>query len=82
MLFAEFTNVVSILLYNFIEFIILLYTFFVTSFARFKDYMSCLILLSNFSDSFPAFTWASAISNRSTTCLELSILSPLRFFGY
>ena len=39
LLFSEFINIVSILFYNFIEFIILLYTFLVTSFSEYKEYM-------------------------------------------
>ena len=34
LLFSEFINIVSILFYNFIEFIKLFYTFLVTSFAQ------------------------------------------------
>ena len=37
LLLLEFMNIVSILLYNFIEFIILLYTFLVTSFSQYKN---------------------------------------------
>ena len=36
LLFSEFKNIISILLYNFIEFIRILYTLLVISFARFK----------------------------------------------
>ena len=36
LLFSEFINVVSILFYNFVEFIILLYTRLEISFARYK----------------------------------------------
>ena len=64
LLFSEFIkNIVSILFYNFIEFIILLYTFLVFSFARYKKYMICLISFNKFSDVLPAFTCASAIGN-------------------
>ena len=51
----EFTNIVSTLFYNFIEFIILLYTYLVFSFARYKEYIICLISFSKFSDVLPAF---------------------------
>ena len=47
----------------FSEFIILLYTFLVISFARNKEYIICLIWFSKFSDVLPAFTCASAIGN-------------------
>ena len=36
LLFSEFVNIVPILFYSFIEFITLLYTFLVTSFAGYK----------------------------------------------
>ena len=49
--------------YNSIEFIILLYTFLVISFALNKKYMICLILFSTFSVVIPAFTYANAIGN-------------------
>ena len=62
-LFSEFIYIVSILFYNFIEFIILLYTFLVISFARYKEYIISLISFSKFSDVLPGFTCASAINN-------------------
>ena len=62
-LFLEFINIVSFLFYNFIEFIILLHTFLVTSFSRYKEDMSCLNSFSKFSDALSAFTCASAIDN-------------------
>ena len=49
--------------YNFIEFIILLYTFLVISFSQYKKYIICLISFSKFSDVLPAFTCASTSSN-------------------
>ena len=39
LLFLEFINIVPILFYNFIEIIILLYTFLVIFFSRYKEYM-------------------------------------------
>ena len=36
LIFSEFINIVSVLFYNFIEFFILLHTFLVTSFFRYK----------------------------------------------
>ena len=38
LLFSEFINIVSILFFRFIEFIILFYTFLVVSFARYEKY--------------------------------------------
>ena len=63
LLFLEFINIVSILFYEFFEFIILLYTFLVISFARYREYIICLISFSKFSDILPDFTCASAIGN-------------------
>ena len=70
-------NVVSILYYIFIEFIILLYTFFVISFAWYKEYMICRILFNKFSDVLPAFTCANATGNPWSICLGVINLSPL-----
>ena len=53
--FLEFINIVSILYYTFIEFIILLYTFLVISLAQWKE---CMISFSKFSDVLPVFTFA------------------------
>ena len=72
--FSEFTNIVSTLFYNFIEFIILLYTRLVFSFARYKEYIICLILFSKFSDVLPAFTCESAIGNLCSIYLGLNTL--------
>ena len=47
----------------FTEFVILLYTFLVISFVRYKDYMIRRISFSKFSDVLPAFTCASVICN-------------------
>ena len=51
------------LFYNFYEFIIMLYTFLVISFAQYKEYVICLISCNKFSDVLPAFTCARAIGN-------------------
>ena len=48
---------------NFIEFNILLYTSLVISFARYKEYITCVISFSKCSDMLPAFTCLSAIGN-------------------
>ena len=74
LLFLEFINIVSILFYNFIEFIILLYIFQVISFAWYREYIICLIIFRKFSDILPAFTCARAISNLWSICLGVSIL--------
>ena len=63
LLFLELINAVSILYYNFTEFIILLYTFLVISFTRYKKYMICHISFNKFSDALPAFTCARPIGN-------------------
>ena len=63
LLFKEFMNIVSILFYNFIEFIILLYNFLVISFARYKEYIIFLNSFSKFSDALPTFTSASGVGN-------------------
>ena len=63
LLFSEFVNIAAILFYNFIEFIVLLYTYLVISFVRYKKYVICLISFSKFSDLLPAFICASAIGN-------------------
>ena len=63
LLFSEFTNIVFILFYNFIEFIILLHTFLVTSFLGYEEYLICLISFFTFSDILPAFTCANTIDN-------------------
>ena len=64
LLFYEFVN---------IEFIILLYTFLVISFAWCEEYMTFLISFSKFSDVLPAFTCAKAIDNHWSICLGVNI---------
>ena len=59
LLFSDFINIVSILFYTFIEFIILSYTFLVVCFLRYKEYITCLISFSKLPDVLPAFTGAS-----------------------
>ena len=76
LLFSEFINIVFTLFYNFIEFIILLYTFLVISFARYKEYIIYLISFSKFSDVLPALTCVRAIDNLWSICLGVNILSP------
>ena len=74
LLYSEFINIVSILFYKFIEFITLLYTFLVISFARYKEYIFHLILFSKYSDILHVFTCARAIGNLWSICLGLNIL--------
>ena len=61
LLLPEFRNSVSILFYNFSEFFMLLYTFLVTSFAWYKEYMIWRISFSKLSNVLLAFTCARAI---------------------
>ena len=81
LLFSEFINIVSILFYNFIEFIILLYTFLVISFVQYRKYINWLISFSKFSDVLPAFNWASAIGNHWSICLGVNILWLFPYFA-
>ena len=62
-LFPEFINVVSIMFYNFFEFIILLHSFLVISFAGHKGYTTCVISFSKVLEVLPAFTCTSAIGH-------------------
>ena len=63
LLFSEFINIVSILLYSFFEFIILLHTFLVISFDGYREYIICLVSFSKSSDVLFVFTSASANGN-------------------
>ena len=63
LVFPEFINIVFILFDNFIEFIILLYTFLVNSFALYKEYIIWCISFSKFLDGSAAFTCARANGN-------------------
>ena len=74
--FLEFMNTVSILFHNFIEFIILLYSFLVIYFSWYKEYMIWRISCRKFSGVLPAFSCASAIGNYWSICLGVNILSP------
>ena len=75
LLFSEYINIVSILFYNFIKPIILLYTFLVNFFARYKTYMIWRISFSKFSDVLPAFTCTNTIDNLLISiCLSVNIL--------
>ena len=79
-LFSEFINIVFILFYNFIEFIILFYTF-CCFFSRYKEYIICLISFSKFSDVLPAFTYVRAIGSLWSICLGLDIFNPFPCFA-
>ena len=70
LLCIEFINIVSILYYNFNEFSILLYTFLVNYFARYKEYMVWRISFSQFPDVLAAFNYARAICDLWIVCLE------------
>ena len=60
----EFMNIVSILFYNSLEFIMLLCYFLVLSFGRYKK-------ITTFSGELPAFTCSRAIGNLSLDQLPL-----------
>ena len=81
LLFSEFIDMTSILFYKFTEFIVLLYTVLVISFARYKEYMICLISFCNFSDLLPAFTFARTVGNLWSVCLAVTYWNPLPYFG-
>ena len=72
LLFLEFINTVSILFYNFLEFIILLNTFLVISFARYKKYMICVISFGKFSVVLLAFTCTRAIGHKKGHSISFS----------
>ena len=75
LLFLELKNILlSILYYNFIELIMLLYTFLLISFAQYKQYMICLISFRKFSGVLSPSTSVSAIGSLWAICLELNIL--------
>ena len=85
LLISEFINIPSILTYNLIEFIILLYTYLLIIFARYKKKkkkkkMICLISFDNFSVALPAFTYGSAIGKVPRICLGFNILSRIAKF--
>ena len=73
LLFFEFINVVLILYYICIEFILLLYILLVISFDWHKEYVICLISLSNFFDILPAFPYARTTGNLWNICLGFNI---------
>ena len=81
LLFSEFANIVSILFYIFIEFIILLHTFLVISFAKYKEDIIWRISFIKPPNLFPGFIWARAIGNLWRICLGVSILSPFLCFA-
>ena len=69
LLFHEFTNIVSILYFIYIEFILLLYTFVVISLARHKEQ-------NVLPDVLPALTFESAVGDLWSVCLGADILIP------
>ena len=74
LLFPELINIISILLYTFIEFIILLYIFSVIYFTHYKGYMTWRNSFSKFLHVLPAFTCARATRNLWSICLRVNIL--------
>ena len=68
--------------YNFTEFIILLYTILVVSFASYEEYMIFLISFSKFSVVLPAFTCPRFIGHLLSICLGDNILSPSPFAAF
>ena len=74
-------KLVSILFYNFIECIILLYAFLVIYFARYKKYMICLVSFSKFSGVLPACTCAKNVGSLWSICLGVNILSSFPYFA-
>ena len=62
-IFLEFINIISVLFCNFIELIMMLYTFLLTSFSQYKEYMIWFTSISKISDVLPAFTYANTIGN-------------------
>ena len=74
LLFLELINVVFIFVLYLYWIHYILYTFLVISFARYKEYMICLILFNKFSDVLPAFTCPRTIGNLWSICLGVNIL--------
>ena len=74
-LFWEFINIVSTLYYNCIKLVMLLYSFLVIYFSRYKEYIIWMISFSKFSDVLLGSTYLSAISNFWRFCLSVNILS-------
>ena len=58
----------------------LLHIFSVISFARYKEYIICLISFTEFSDILPVFTCASVIGNLLGNWLGPNILRALPYF--
>ena len=78
-LFLEFIKIVFIPFYNFIEFIILLYTFSVIYFSLYRQHIVLWISFEMLSNASLAFTCASAIGNLWSICFWVNILIPLSF---
>ena len=58
----------------------LLHIFSVISFARYKEYIICLISFTDFSDILSVFACASVIANLLSIWLGPNILRPLPYF--
>ena len=54
----------------------LLYTFLVSSFVRYKEYTICLISFNKLPELLPAFISARAVGNLGSICLSVSIFKP------
>ena len=65
--------------YTFIEFIILLYTFFNNLITWYKEHMICIISFNKFSHVLTICTYAGAIGNLWSICLKVNSLSYFRF---
>ena len=60
----------------------MLYTFPVISFAQYKEYMTCLVSFSKFSDVIPAFTCVEAASNLWSISLGVNIFNSFPCFSF
>ena len=77
LLVLKLINIVLILFYKFIEFIIYYTHFLITSFALYKKDMIFLISFSKFSDVLQTFTFTRAIGNLWSIESRVNALSPL-----
>ena len=79
-MFPELINIVFITFYNFIVFIILFYAFIGIRFARYKEYIICLISFSKIPYELPAFNCAIGTGNFWSICLGVNTFSPFAYF--
>ena len=66
--FLELTNIVSTFYYNFVEFIVLLYTHLAISISWNKEYKVWEISFRKFSDVLPIFDYARTIGSHWDIC--------------